>query len=210
VLTDGFYRAVASTFVSWVQGDGSGAHFLALGSGAADWDRVPPPALRSRTRLEAEVFRLPVERTSLLFLTADDSPSAEPTTRFRIDVEVAGAPERTIRECGLFLGGTEAPESGLLISYHVHPRIDVGGGLRLQRSFTIDLTPSRMPSGFVRTSRYLGNAKSQELHDLEAARPACQIDELRYDHRVPFDSIEHALSIGYDRCAKCFAAGSQR
>jgi hypothetical protein len=35
-------------------------------------------------------------------------------------------------------------------------------------------------------TRYLGNSSSRELHDLNNQKPACQIDEIRVDHRINF------------------------
>jgi len=55
-----------------------------------------------------------------------------------------------------------------------------------------------------RATRYLGNAGSRELHDLTNEQPSCQIDEIRSDHRVPFDDVESAVEAGYDFCAYCF------
>lgn len=53
-------------------------------------------------------------------------------------------------------------------------------------------------------TRYLGNSNSKELHDLKNQKAACQIDEIRPDHRYNFKTQKEALAMGYDFCAYCF------
>ena len=53
-------------------------------------------------------------------------------------------------------------------------------------------------------TRYLGNSNSRELHDLNNQKPACQIDEIRVDHRINFKTQKEAVAMGYDFCAYCF------
>jgi len=53
-------------------------------------------------------------------------------------------------------------------------------------------------------TRYLGNSSTRELHDLNNQKPACQIDEIRVDHRVSFKTQKEALALRYDYCAYCF------
>jgi hypothetical protein len=53
-------------------------------------------------------------------------------------------------------------------------------------------------------TRYLGNSHSRELHDLNNQQPACQIDEIRVDHGVGFNTQKEALALKYDFCAYCF------
>ena len=45
---------------------------------------------------------------------------------------------------------------------------------------------------------------TRELHDLDNEKPACQIAEIRPDHRFYFQSEEQARTLGYDFCAYCF------
>jgi len=53
-------------------------------------------------------------------------------------------------------------------------------------------------------TRYLGNSNTRELHDLKNQKPACQIDEIKADHRVNFKTQKEALALDYDYCAYCF------
>lgn len=63
--------------------------------------------------------------------------------------------------------------------------------------------PGGEPPPQTRT-RYLGNSNSRELHDLTNQKPACQIDEIKPDHRVNFKTQKEALALDYDYCAYCF------
>ncbi|NVJ51461.1 MAG: carboxypeptidase regulatory-like domain-containing protein [Gammaproteobacteria bacterium] len=56
-----------------------------------------------------------------------------------------------------------------------------------------------------RASRFLGNASTTELHDLENEKASCQINEIRIDRCVRFKSIKEAQALGYDFCAYCFS-----
>lgn len=53
-------------------------------------------------------------------------------------------------------------------------------------------------------TRYLGNSNSRELHDLKNQNPACQIDEIKVDHRINFKTRKEALALDYNYCAYCF------
>jgi hypothetical protein len=55
-----------------------------------------------------------------------------------------------------------------------------------------------------RTTRYLGNSASRELHDLDNEKPGCRIDKIRFDHCVNFKAVKVATHAGYDFCAFCF------
>lgn len=61
----------------------------------------------------------------------------------------------------------------------------------------------RGPPPTIRT-RYLGSSNSKELHDLKNQQPACQIDEIKPDHRVNFKTQKEALALDYGYCAYCF------
>ena len=50
-------------------------------------------------------------------------------------------------------------------------------------------------------SRYLGNVRTKEVHDLLNTKPQCQIEEIV--HRVHFDSLLAAHAAGYDNCLWC-------
>jgi hypothetical protein len=55
-----------------------------------------------------------------------------------------------------------------------------------------------------RSSRYLGNSATRELHDIKNEKPRCQIDAIRFDHCIAFSSQKEAVAADYDFCAYCF------
>jgi protein-tyrosine-phosphatase len=61
-----------------------------------------------------------------------------------------------------------------------------------------------------RSSRYLGNSSTRELHDIKNEKTGCQIDEIRIDRCVRFKSIKEAEALGYDYCAYCFGKDKSR
>jgi hypothetical protein len=67
-------------------------------------------------------------------------------------------------------------------------------------SFEVVPPTARAP----RITRYLGNRRSTELHDLENPTINCQLDEIRPERRVYFGTIEEAIEQDYDFCAYCF------
>lgn len=56
----------------------------------------------------------------------------------------------------------------------------------------------------IRSTRFLGNSATRELHDLQNEKNACRINQMRFDHIVNFKTIKVAQEIGYDFCAYCF------
>jgi hypothetical protein len=52
--------------------------------------------------------------------------------------------------------------------------------------------------------RFLGNANTRQLHDLENPVSKHHVSWMREDFKVPFDSIEEARKMHYDYCAFCF------
>ena len=52
-------------------------------------------------------------------------------------------------------------------------------------------------------TRYLGNKNHKEVHDLYNKKQACQIDEIKPEHKVFFSSLSEAHAAGFDNCAHC-------
>lgn len=57
--------------------------------------------------------------------------------------------------------------------------------------------------------RYLGNRNHLEVHDTTQTKPSCQINEIKAEHRVWFDTLVEAKMNGFDNCHHCLG-GSQR
>lgn len=202
MLTHRFYSYLAGCLKNEPWGGGSLA--LAIGRGQAAWDREPPAYDRAVGQLVDEVIRKPVRPDDITYLDARGRPSLLPSPRLQIHVGfMAGEGEGALRECGLFFNAPGGAEAGILLSYFMHLRIEKGPGMALQRQIQLDLSPRSSGPGQLVT-RYLGNANSQELHDLENEQPGCQIAEIRFDRRIYFGSAEQAVSLNYDFCAYCF------
>jgi hypothetical protein len=185
-----------------------GGYVVAVGSGEAGWDEAPPAADRTVAALVNETARKAVGAGHVVFLDRDGEPTDTPTTHLRFSVTFeAGEGTGALRECGLLRGATERPGSGRLLSYHVHPRIEKGDGMTLRRTLRIDLSPRPFVPGNQAT-RWLGNTRSGEVHDLDALTPNCQVDEIRSDRRHFFVSLDEASGLGYDPCAYCLGRES--
>ncbi|MDN3522549.1 hypothetical protein [Halomonas ramblicola] len=202
MLTRHFYRFLAAR-LKGPPLEGGGL-FVAVGAGRPDWDQRPPVLHRGREALTAELARRAVGDDGIAFLDDDDRPSDRPTARLRVSATFGpGSGEGSLRECGVFgFDAGPAAGSGVLLAYYVHPVVEKRGDATLTRSIRLDLTPR--PGGDRVDTRYLGNANSRELHDLENLTGACQVDEISPDRRVPYASREEALAAGYDFCAFCF------
>jgi hypothetical protein len=200
MLTSAFYTAVVSRLVGEAAAPGFA---IAVGEGERAWDAAAPLEDRGVRRLVREVARRVVQPEAVVFTDAGGNPVGEPTARVRLHVVFpAGEGTGTLRECGLFIGATEEPGSGRLLSYHVHPRIEKGREASLRREVVLDLEPRPFAPGS-RATRWLGNTRSGEVHDLDALTPNCQVDEIRFDRRFYFTSLEAATELGYDPCAYC-------
>jgi hypothetical protein len=60
-------------------------------------------------------------------------------------------------------------------------------------------------------NRWLGDKRTQVVHDLDAAAEACQIDELMASEQFAAfgpDCFPEARNRGYHRCRHCAAAAS--
>lgn len=120
-----------------------GCLYLAIGQGQVSWDSTPPVQDRADTTLDTEYFRKAINPLSMAFLDADDSPTfpvvAGPSRMFSVNMIIElGEANGTLREFGLFAGqATAALDSGLIVNWVVHPRLDKLAGVN---DFVIDRT----------------------------------------------------------------------
>lgn len=199
MLTDLFYQQLALMLKSEPQSWGSLS--IAIGQGDTAWDRTPPVLRRTATRLAGETARKALSPEDIDYVTGAGEASAGPTSRLRLQTTfAAGEGTGTLRECGLWTG---EGSGAVLLAYFVHPRIEKREDDILGRSIQLDLTPGRALAQETVT-RYLGNSRTEEFHDLENETRACQLDEIRIDRRHYFTTVDDALNLGYDYCAFCF------
>jgi hypothetical protein len=124
-----------------IKGDtlGHAVSFWAVGSGDPSWDggNAPPDSVRvSYTQLQNEVGRKPVPAGSIAFLGGSFTNQLQIVMSFT-SADLGGGAV-SLREFGLFAGGTTTANSGTLINHRAHGRIDMQPGFTLER--TLNLT----------------------------------------------------------------------
>jgi hypothetical protein len=198
MLTTQFYAQLALLLKngssSW------GPLSIAIGSGAASWDRSPPLLRREQNALVAELTRKNLSADDWSFVDDAGADSVRVSAQLRATCTfLADEGTGTLRECGLFGGASGT----VLLAYFIHPRVEKIAATSLHRNLRLDLRPGRAAPSEMPT-RYLGNSYSEELHDLDNEKTSCQLNELRIDRRHFFTNIDQALNLGYDYCAYCF------
>ena len=121
-----------------LKGDSQGAAIArwAVGAGEAVWDQSAPPPdaiRRTRSQLFAETGRKTIAAGQIIFLGGTFTNRLEITSSFT----TADVPAGPLREFGLFAGGTNAANTGVLVNHRVHPRIDMQAGFTLQRTLRL-------------------------------------------------------------------------
>ena len=121
----------------------SGILFLAFGTGEESWDDTNPNAAAGTQQLANEFFRHRIAPSELIYLDELGRPSIRATRRIGVNVNLIGS-ERvegdflSLREFGLYGGdASDALNSGLLINYVIHPRIDLTATVTLNRQLIL-------------------------------------------------------------------------
>lgn len=130
-----------------------GILFWAVGTGDPAWDGAPPSPSPAATTLHDERARLALAPAQIEFIDANGDPSAAPTARLRITAEFLGdelAPEGfvSLREFGVFGGdATAAADTGQMVDYAIHPRIDLSPGVVLRRTLHLSFQAATVVGG---------------------------------------------------------------
>jgi hypothetical protein len=125
-----------------VKGDPQGVpvRYWAVGSGDAGWDAGGLPseaARRSRTQLFTETARKQIPAGQVTFVGGTFTNQLEITMQFTT-ADIPGGPATwSLREFGVFAGGSTAAGSGLLLNHRIHPRIDMQPGFTLERTLRL-------------------------------------------------------------------------
>ena len=120
-----------------------GIMYLAAGKGRESWDSTRPKPVPTATMLEQEVLRKPVTDAQISYSGSTDQT---PTNSLEITVSLHGADlvqegSIPLREFGLFGGdATGAANSGYMINYVIHPRIDLTPQLTLDRTMHLEFS----------------------------------------------------------------------
>jgi len=117
--------------------------YLALGEGLTAWDGETIHPRRSDVRLARETTRMIIRPEQMRYLDEQHQTSDLPTTCVEVTALLSGDDigAMTLREFGLFGGdATSAADSGLMIDYVIHPRIDLAPGLDISRTIRLYFT----------------------------------------------------------------------
>jgi hypothetical protein len=120
-----------------------GILFWAIGEGAKDWDGLCPSPHPADTQLHKEIVRQRLKASQIVYLDDAGIPSGTPTNCLEITAAFKGKDLvsngfQPLREFGLFGGNaTEETDSGFMIDYVIHPRIDLAPGNTLERKLRL-------------------------------------------------------------------------
>ncbi len=122
----------------------SGILYFAVGEGESDWDSMRPNPMFTTSQLTTEVRRVVLNDNDIAFLDNTGQPSKTPTNQLEITINLRGEDfvsrgHQSFREFGLFGGNaTETSDSGFMINYVIHPRIDLVPGMTLNRRLRLN------------------------------------------------------------------------
>ena len=145
-----------------------GILYLAIGEGEDDWDSSRPSPLLTTSRLAREVARKALTEDHIVYLDNTNEPMETSSNRLEVTAEFSGEEfasngPKHLREFGLFGGdATNETDSGFMIDYVIHLRIDLMPEMRLIRK--------------VRLTFLTGAAKLEELTGFGSALPVKSID----------------------------------
>lgn len=123
-----------------------GISYWAVGQGQKSWDGYSPSPLPSCSRLDSEIARHQIAGEQIVYLDDAGSPVTAPTSRIEVSAEFRGGDFvssgfQPLREFGVFGGdASEDPDSGLLVDYIIHPRIDLSPGFTLNRKLRLSFS----------------------------------------------------------------------
>jgi len=115
--------------------------FMGIGTGLVGWDTTPPTQSYDQATLEAEYYRLTIPQGDIVFIDpVSGTPTGYPTNKIEITVNIGYSEANgTMREFGLFGGtATSALDSGEIVNWIVHDRIDKTSGFEIQRKVRIE------------------------------------------------------------------------
>ncbi|MGA1870550.1 MAG: hypothetical protein ACMUJM_18600 [bacterium] len=123
-----------------------GILYWAVGEGQKEWDLQAPAPSLTISQLTKEVYRQSINVAQIIYIDQNEQPSQTATDRLEVTMEISGEDIisdgfQSLREFGLFGGdATVNPNSGLMIDYVIHPRIDLTSSTRLLRTVQLTFT----------------------------------------------------------------------
>lgn len=152
-----------------------GLLYLAVGEGEAVWDDSNPDPAETATQLRNELIRYPLAAEQITFLDSVGQPTSAPTHRLQITVEIKGTDfvltgYQSLREFGLFGGDASVtPNSGYLINYVIHPRIDIIPSATLTREMELNFRSTQSVSTLPRPKPLLQTSTVRNIDGIGAA-----------------------------------------
>lgn len=136
-------NSCATLLASLMKGEAgySFANFLAIGSGDPSWDTTSPTKSYDQTKLTTEYFRKSISPIDIIYLDPTTGlVSGSATTKIQFTVVILpGEANGTMREFGLFGGtATSVTDSGEMVNWIDHAKIDKDISLEIQRKITIE------------------------------------------------------------------------
>lgn len=123
-----------------------GALYFGFGTGLPAWDSASPTQPFSDTTLTTEVYRKAIPSSAITFRDDTTFVDIDPTPSNVIQIDttlgIGEANGNALREFGIFGGdATAAADSGLMMNWITHGRIDKNSSVSLQRSvrFTFEV-----------------------------------------------------------------------
>lgn len=152
-----------------------GILYWAVGAGDPAWDQALPPPNPRATRLRDEVARVRIEPEDVSFLDAGGRRSRRPSPRLELRVGFGWDQRRTLREFGVFGGDASGRlNTGTLVNYVMHPRVELAPGSRLERRlrFSFDPQPREAVSTAEPAAHWLGARETNVVDGVGAATAA--------------------------------------
>lgn len=143
------HNLVVNSFVNLVmcmlkqQNGYSGIQYWAIGSGAPSWDNTMPTPDINATKLTAEIGRMPIDPSKIVFLDNEFNVVSTPTNIIQIS-HIFGESDcnGTWREFAIFGGNaTSTANSGIMINKRHHAVLTKTEGMSVERvmRFTLSL-----------------------------------------------------------------------
>jgi hypothetical protein len=133
-----------SLLAAWCRAESGYARigFMGIGSGLVGWDTTPPSKPYSQSQLTTEYYRLTIPQGDIVFIDPSTNVPTGGTPSSKIEVTVSigtGDANGTMREFGLFGGqATSSLDSGSMVNWVIHDRIDKDASFELQRKVRIE------------------------------------------------------------------------
>lgn len=129
----------ANLLACWARGEAGYLQigYMGIGHGLVAWDSVPPTLDPASPVLEDEYFRKAVLPADIYFIDPSTNlpTGGVPSPKLEVSVTLLSAEANgTMREFGLFGGtATGALDSGEIVNWVWHPRIDKDASVEIQR-----------------------------------------------------------------------------